>query len=129
MSSLRTSILLDGKEAKEIIQQTAVITLETANCVDEVKRSSSPSLTAFSWLKPPYREAAEGGASEVALSIGSINKSQYRLQFSPRRNSDLVLQRQYLREMEVHSFTLVDIRKAYVFLTPDRSAPYDLLSS
>jgi hypothetical protein len=89
MSPLRTIIRLDGKEAKEIIQQTA-------NSVDEVKRSSSHSINAFSWLKPPYREATAGGASEVALSIGSIDKSQYRTQFSPRGNSNLVLPRQYL---------------------------------
>jgi hypothetical protein len=100
-----------GNSMKEVQQ--------AANNIDQVKRSSSLSLINISSrrLKCHYRETVATGASEVALSTRFFNKSQYRMQFSSRGNSDMVLPRSYLRRMEVDSFPFVDIWKAYAVLT------------
>jgi NACHT domain len=87
------------------------------NEIGEARRSSPPILTAVSRLKRPFREATAAGASKVALSTRSVHKSQYRLQISPSRYSNVVLSSQYLQQMEVDPFPVVGRWKTYVLIT------------
>jgi hypothetical protein len=61
----------------------------------------------------------------MALSAGSLNKSQYCPQFSSQGDSNVVHPRQHLQRMEVNSFSFVVAWHTYVVLTPYRCAPHD----
>jgi hypothetical protein len=58
----------DGKEARQVMTQTA-------NDVDQVKRSSSPNLTCTGYgnLRHCFRNSITGERLQMALPIGSVD--------------------------------------------------------
>jgi hypothetical protein len=79
-----TRILPDGKDAKDVMQQTA-------HDVNKVKRWSLSDVTTVPELNYSHRDAVATGPSKVALPTGPFDKSQHRPQFSTRGDSNLVL--------------------------------------
>src|SRR6266702_500783 len=109
-------LLSDGKEARAVAKEAKLIVQQTANNVDEIKCSSSPNLAVCSLLalKPTHREPVKTAPTSVALSRGSLHKSQHCPKGPTQGNRGVVLSTQYLRQMEVYWLSLVDSRKTCV---------------
>jgi hypothetical protein len=58
----------------------------------------------------------------MGYSAGSVNKSQYRVRYSTRRNGSVVLSGWNFSEMEVHWLALVDLWQTYVVVTRFRTS-------
>ncbi len=73
----------------------------------EEKRLYSNFIVKFAGLIDRHRESVMRETATVALSSGSVDKSQYCAQGSPRGNSILVLPRRCFWRLEVVVFSLV----------------------
>ena len=85
---------------------------QTANDVDQVKRSSS-NFNPDHGLTHPFREPTTREHSQMAFPTGSLYEPQYRMWYSSQERSNLVLSRQHLSGLEINRIASLGPRKTF----------------
>jgi hypothetical protein len=83
---------------------------QTANDVDQVKRSSSYFSPDYGLIHP-FREPIAREHPQMAFPTGSLYEPQHRMWYSSQERSNLVLSRQHLSALEINRIASLDPRK------------------